>query len=162
MTGKLRNMATIYIKCDDEMLMLYRIGSKVVKPSWCGVGGHFEKDELNDAKFAVLREMKEEIGLAEHDLDNFKMKYLCIRNIKNELRLNYYFFADLKCSKDRISSCNEGELKWVKINALNDLEMPFTAQEMMKHYLTVGINDDDFYVCTVDDNLCTFSVVNES
>lgn len=41
MSGKLRNMATIYIRNNDHMLMLYRIGSRVVLPSWCGIGGHF-------------------------------------------------------------------------------------------------------------------------
>lgn len=43
MTGKLRSMATIYIKHNDEFLFLYRIGSKVVKPSWCGIGGLLKK-----------------------------------------------------------------------------------------------------------------------
>lgn len=50
MNGKLRNMATIYIKEDDKMLLLDRIGSKVVKRSWCGSGGHFTPDEINNAK----------------------------------------------------------------------------------------------------------------
>ena len=80
MDGKLRNMTALYItdRTDAEnprMLMLYRIGSKVVDPSWCGIGGHFEKDELNDAKAAMLREMGEEIGLFEHDIENLKFKY---------------------------------------------------------------------------------------
>jgi len=56
---QLRNIATIYIKNDNKILLLDRIGSKVVDRSWCGVGGHFEPNELNDAKAAVLREMNE-------------------------------------------------------------------------------------------------------
>lgn len=31
MNGKLRNMATVYIKKDNKMLLLDRIGSKVVR-----------------------------------------------------------------------------------------------------------------------------------
>ena len=50
MDGKLRNMTAIYLTQNGKMLMLYRVGSRVVSPSWCGIGGHFEKDELNDAK----------------------------------------------------------------------------------------------------------------
>ena len=40
MDGKLRNMAGIYITDKDRnrMLLLYRIGSKVVQPSWCSIG----------------------------------------------------------------------------------------------------------------------------
>ena len=50
MQGKLRNMTTIYLFREGKVLMLYRIGSRVVlQPSWCGIGGHFEKEELNDA-----------------------------------------------------------------------------------------------------------------
>ena len=41
MQGKLRNMASVYIMDGDRMLLLYRVGSRVVAPSWCGVGGHF-------------------------------------------------------------------------------------------------------------------------
>lgn len=47
MNGKLRNMATIYIKKNGKMLLLDRIGSKVIERSWCGVEGHFEPDEVN-------------------------------------------------------------------------------------------------------------------
>lgn len=158
MNGKLRNMATVYIKSGDEMLMLYRVGSKVVEPSWCGVGGHFEDEELNDSCAAVLREMNEEIGITENDIDNLTLKYLCIRRVKSELRLNYYFFADLKCSKERIEKCSEGELKWVKTEKLNSLKMPLTAQEMIKHYLTIGKNDGAFYVGTITaDGKSTFT-----
>ena len=68
MNGKLRNMASIYIINNESMLMLYRIGSKVVPPSWCGIGGHFERDELNDARACVLRELEEEMHLTEGDI----------------------------------------------------------------------------------------------
>ena len=43
MDGKLRNMATVYIRNGDKMLLLDRIGSKVVARSWCGIGGHLIK-----------------------------------------------------------------------------------------------------------------------
>lgn len=51
----LRNMTTIYIIFKNKMLLLYRVGSRVVQPSWCGIGGHFEKGELNNPKACVLR-----------------------------------------------------------------------------------------------------------
>ena len=60
---KLRNMTSIYISCGTKILLLYRIGSRVVPPSWCGIGGHFEPDELNDPRTCVLRELEEETGL---------------------------------------------------------------------------------------------------
>ncbi len=87
MEAKIRNMATIYIRRDDEMLMLYRIGSKVVDECFCGVGGHFKEKEMKDAKAAVLREMKEEIRLTEKDLDNLSLRYIGLRNVGDDTSL---------------------------------------------------------------------------
>ena len=121
MEGKLRNMTAIYLTQNGKMLMLYRIGSRVVAPSWCGIGGHFEKDELNDAKAAMLREMNEEIGLSEHDLENPCFKYVTLRAKNGEIRQNYYFFADLKENAVLKTDCNEGKLEWVKIQDIYNL-----------------------------------------
>ena len=151
MNGKLRNMATIYIKKDNKMLLLDRIGSKVVNRSWCGVGGHFEPDELNDAKAAVLREMNEEIGLTENDLKNFDLRYIALRIVKDELRINYYFFADLKDDAEINYNCDEGILEWVSFDKVNNRKMPYTAQRVIEHYLEAGIHTDDFYSVSVDD-----------
>lgn len=63
----LRNMTSIYIMSNNKMLLLYRVGSRVGGPSWRGIGGHFEKDELNNPKACVLRELFEEAGITEND-----------------------------------------------------------------------------------------------
>ena len=53
-----------YIEKEDSYLMLHRISKKndVNKEKWIGVGGHFEKDESPED--CLLREVKEETGLA--------------------------------------------------------------------------------------------------
>ena len=64
MDGKLRNMTSVYLTGEQGILCLYRIGSRVANNLYVGsAGGHFEADELNDAKKCVLREMQEELGL---------------------------------------------------------------------------------------------------
>ena len=56
MDGKLRCMTSVYLSKSNKMLLLYRQGSSVVNNLWIGsAGGHFEKDELNDAGACVLR-----------------------------------------------------------------------------------------------------------
>lgn len=85
MDGKLRNMAGVYIIDRDKMLLLYRIGSRVVEPSWCNIGGHMEKEELNDTKAGMLRELNEEIGLTESDLSDIINKVLFYQNLMNML-----------------------------------------------------------------------------
>ena len=160
--GTLRNMATIYIKDDDRMLLLDRIGSRVVKRSWCGVGGHFKGKEVNDARACVLREMKEEIGLKKKDLDNLKLRYIALRLVEEELRINYYFFADLKQGVKIKKHCPEGNLEWVDLDEINNRKMPYTAQRVMKHYIEVGINTNDFYCVTVDNDNVSINVLGIS
>lgn len=138
MDGHLRNMASVYIMCGNKMLMLYRIGSRVVSPSWCGIGGHFEKDELNDAKKAMLRELKEEINLDEHDLDNINLRYITLRNKNGEIRINYYFFADLRKGVIVQKHCCEGKLQWVEFEKVTEKKMPYTAEYVLKHYMKEG------------------------
>ena len=55
MTGKLRNMTSIYLLKDDKVLLLFRKGGRVVSDVWTGsAGGHFEEFELNDANHHII------------------------------------------------------------------------------------------------------------
>ena len=52
---KLRNMTCLFLTGPKGLLCLYRIGSRVADRMYVGAaGGHFEKDELNDARLAAL------------------------------------------------------------------------------------------------------------
>ena len=136
---RLRNMTSVYFVGEEGLLCLYRVGSRVANNRYVGsAGGHFEKDELNDARACVLREMHEEIGLEESDLENLSMRYAMQRLKDGEIRQNYYFFADLKPGKEIDLATGEGRAQWVKEEYILEKEMPFTAKCMMKHYLTVG------------------------
>lgn len=141
----LRNMTAIYIVHKNKILLLYRIGSKVVQPSWCGIGGHFEKEELNDPKACVLRELFEETGIRESDIGSVQLKYIALRKKNNEIRQNYYYFTELVNTKIDISGCNEGILSWIDMDEVLEKEMPFSAKECLKHYLSIGKDDDKLY-----------------
>lgn len=147
MDGKLRNMTSIYLLDDEEnILMLYRIGSKALSMD-CYIGtagGHFEKDELNDARACVLRELREETGIEEKDIKDIKLRYVTLRCKKDELRNNYYFYAKLVNKEKNIKS-NEGNLKWFKLNEVPIEQMPHTAKYAMKHYLDIGRYDNKLY-----------------
>ncbi len=160
MDGKLRNMAGIYIIDKDKMLLLYRIGSRVVKPSWCNIGGHFEMNELNDAKACALREMFEETGIKESDITNLILKYVTIRFIDSEIRQNYYFFAELRNKELELKHCDEGLLEWVDRNNVLNRDMPFTAKEVLRHYLSVGNATKDIYAGVASNNQVVFHVLD--
>jgi len=89
MNGTLRNMASIYISKGNKMLLLYRQGGRVVNDVWVGsAGGYFEEYELNDAKACVLRELKEELGITEKEIENLCLRYVTLRRSNGEIRQN--------------------------------------------------------------------------
>ena len=145
MDGKLRPMTAVYIISGEKILLLYRVGSRVVSPSFCGVGGHFEKDELCDARACVLREMREEIGLCQDDLIGMKMRYVTLRLKNGEIRQNYYFFAELRPGAQAARQCAEGRLEWADMDAVLERNMPHTAWHMLSHYLREGWYTDLLY-----------------
>lgn len=157
MDGKLRNMTTLYLSKGDEMLLLYRQGSRVVNDVWTGsAGGHFEEFELNDARACVLRELQEELGITENGISNLRLRYVTLRRTNGEIRQNYYFFAELKDEKDRELSSNEGLCRWFPLSELASLEMPFTAGYVVEHYLKEGCRTDALYVGIADGGKVVF------
>lgn len=162
MDGQLRNMTSIYLSKGSRMLLLYRQGSRVVNDMWIGsAGGHFEPFELNDARACVLRELYEELGITENDIENMKLRYVTLRRSGGEIRQNYYFFADLKESICDEFSSNEGISRWVDRSELLSLEMPFTSKYVMEHYLEEGYKTDMVYGGIADGEKVVFTEMPE-
>jgi 8-oxo-dGTP diphosphatase len=161
MDGMLRNMAGIYIKNEDKMLLLYRVGSRVVPPSWCNIGGHFEDFELNNPRACALRELYEETGIKESDITNLILKYVTLRSVNNEIRQNYYYFADVENKTLQLQHCDEGILEWVEINEVLNRDMPYTAKEVLKHYFSMGKDDNEIYAGVATEQLVVFTKLQE-
>ncbi len=162
MDGKLRNMTALYLVSEDKMLLLYRIGSRVLStPCWCGIGGHFEKEELNDARAALLREVSEEIGLAEKDLEDLRLRYITLRQKEGEIRQNYYFFARLATGTVVQDTCDEGVLEWVPLTEVCGKDMPYSAGYVIRHYLETGRRDETLYCGVADRQGVQFVALEE-
>lgn len=160
MDGKLRNMTSVYLTGEKGILCLYRIGSRVANNLYVGsAGGHFEKEELNDAKKCALREMKEELGLTESDVEDMKLRYITLRLKNGEIRQNYYFFGKLKT--DRTLESTEGNLHWFSYEEAEHLHMPASAKHMMLHYLKVGRFDENLYAGITAQEGTTFVAMKE-
>ncbi len=163
MIGKLRNMTAIYLLKEDKVLLLFRQGGKVVNEVWTGsAGGHFEEYELNDAKACVLREMNEELGLAENDIENLALRYVTLRKTGGEIRQNYYFFANLCSENGADLTSNEGTLQWFPLDVIGELEMPHSAKYVMKHYCEEGRFSDKMYTGVTNAEDVTFVELPES
>ena len=151
MDGKLRNMTSLYLTNEKGILCLYRIGSRVANNKYIGsAGGHFEANELNDARKCILRELREELGLAETDLIGLRLRYITHRLKDGEIRQNYYFFARLKEDRQLISS--EGVLQWIPYDQISQLNMPLSAKHMILHYCSTGQFDDTLYAGITEEN----------
>ena len=142
---QLRPMTAIYITRGDQILLLYRIGSREVGNSYTGsAGGHIEAEEFQTPAACVIRELQEETGLTMDALDGFSLRYITMRHKSGEIRQNYYYFARLKDGYD-VQHSNEGRLEWHDMSALDTLPMPVTARHVVDHYLSVGRFDDVLY-----------------
>lgn len=160
MDGRLRNMTSVYLTGEQGILCLYRIGSRVANNKYIGsAGGHFEKDELNDARACVLREMHEELGLCEDDVEGLRLRYITYRLKNGEIRQNYYFFGRLNIQRELKST--EGNLQWIPYDAFEALEMPVSAKHMILHYLKRGRFDDHLYAGITEENGTNFVIMRE-
>ena len=160
MDGKLRNMTSVYLTGEQGILCLYRIGSRVANNKYIGsAGGHFEKEELNDARACALREMQEELGLTEADVEDLKLRYITLRLKNGEIRQNYYFFGKLKTQRPLEST--EGNLHWFSYEEAENLQMPASAKHMLLHYLKIGRFDEHLYAGMTEDTGTRFVVMKE-
>ena len=161
MSGKLRNMTALYLIHGEQVLLLYRIGSKVADKNYVGcAGGHFEKEELNDAQACVLRELREETGLTASDIKELSMRYITMRLKNGEVRQNYYFFAEL-CDPEKTITSNEGVLSWVPLAEIDSLPMPQSAKCVLRHYRMCGRFDHALRGGVTEEDRVDFHILRE-
>lgn len=157
---RLRNMTSVYFVGEEGLLCLYRVGSRVANNRYVGsAGGHFEKDELNNPKACVLREMQEELGLTEADVDGLSLRYITHRYTGGEIRQNYYYFAQLREARELFSS--EGTLRWVSWEEIPSLHMPISAKHMILHYLKEGRYTDNLYCGVTEETGTNFVIMQD-
>ena len=114
------NSTLCYVLRGNDVLMLHRIKKKndVNQDKWIGISGKFEADEPPDE--CLLRVAKEETGLP---LKNWRCRGIVtfLTNGPWDGEYMYLFTAD--DFEGELTDCNEGELRWVSREFLNDLPM---------------------------------------
>jgi len=159
---KQRNMTSIFLYSDNKILLLYRQGSRIVNNVWIGAaGGHFEESELNNAEACVLRELQEELSISSDMLKKLKLRYITMRQANGEIRINYFFFAELPDGDKMELQSNEGILKWFEQEEIMKLDMSFAAHYVMEHYLAVGQFDELIYGGIADGEKMVFTEMPE-
>ena len=151
-----RRMTTIYLLKDEQILLLYRQGSRVVNNVWIGsAGGHLEPAEIGDPQAGVLREMQEELGLSPDEITPPELRYITLRMTNGEIRENHYYFASLQTSRELTST--EGQLRWFRLDELDGLPMAYTARYMIDHWMKTGRYTDCLYGGVADGEKVVFT-----
>ena len=112
------NTTLCYITRVEEVLMLHRIKKKndLNQDKWIGVGGKFAADETPDE--CLLREVREETGL---NLTSWRCRGVVTFLTAGEWEGEYMYLFTADGFEGELIDCNEGELKWVSREFLNQL-----------------------------------------
>lgn len=108
-----------YIEKEGQYLMLHRTKKEndLNHDLWIGVGGKFQGEESPDE--CLLREVNEETGLT---LTNYQFRGL-ITFISDEWESEYMCLYTANEFQGEIAECNEGELEWVDMDKIFDLDL---------------------------------------
>lgn len=150
---KFRNLSAAFVFNGDELLLMKRSENRrLFADFWAPVGGHLERDELNDPRKACLREINEETGLRESDFDFLKLKYITIRRKAAEIRVQYLYIGSTTVRE--LSETDEGELHWVKHADVFARRLSTANESALRHFFELGKGSDEVFVGVV-------SVVND-
>ena len=97
--------------------MMHRVKKEkdINKGKWVGVGGHFEEGESPEE--CLLREVWEETGLT---LTSFRLRGI-VTFSTDVYPTEYMFLYTADGYEGELTECNEGNLEWVKKEAVYNL-----------------------------------------
>lgn len=146
---QLRNVCTAFLKNGDDYLLMRRSDNRKIAPGyWYGVGGHLEPDEINQPHLACLREIFEETGIRESEIEGLQMKYIVLRRSHDEIVVNHFFFGQARTRT--VIDSDEGTLSWVAEGEVLNRRFVETIRLTLVHYLDQGRQSDDVLVGVVD------------
>jgi 8-oxo-dGTP diphosphatase len=128
-----RQMATAFLFREDQVLLMKKSYSRLYSSEfWSGLGGHLEQEELNDPKAACIREIYEESGLQNSDIQDLTLKYILLRIKEREVRQQFVYFGRTK--QTSIINSDEGELYWIEKANIPNLHMSKIIMFTLEHY----------------------------
>lgn len=153
-----RNVATAFLMNSNDFLLMERAKDNDLMPSfWYGVGGHLEQEELNNPRAACLREICEETGLQEKEIEDLKLKYVLLRRNNNETVINYVYFGLSKTRK--VVENDEGTLHWISKEEVLKYNFVDALKLTLSHYLEPENNLNEVLVGVVknENNISSMS-----
>jgi 8-oxo-dGTP diphosphatase len=129
---EVRQIATAFLFNGNNILMMKKSKSDINDTEfWSGLGGHLEPDELNFPRKACFREVFEESGFIESDIEELTLRYILLRSKGQEIRQQFVYFG--KALKEKFVQSDEGELSWVDYNEVFKLNLSRIIHFMLEH-----------------------------
>lgn len=125
---------------DDVLLMERSETNKRMPGFWYGVGGHIEPEEINDPYSAVIREIYEETGLKDYNVENLKLKYMLLRREGDEAVINYLYFGT--ANTRNVLQNDEGTLHWIPKEEAMNRKFIDVLKLALEHYFEDEKNDE--------------------
>ena len=115
----MKNTTLCYIERGGQYLMLHRVKKEndLNHDKWIGVGGKFEPGESPDE--CLLREVREETGLT---LTRYRCRGV-VTFVSARWETEYMFLYTATDWTGELIPCDEGDLKWVDIAAVDALPL---------------------------------------
>ena len=113
----MHNSTLCYVLRGNDVLMLHRVKKKndINKDKWIGIGGKFEENESPDE--CLLREALEETGL---ELTSWQCRGI-VTFLTETGNGEYMYLFTADGFEGELADCDEGELRWVSREFLNEL-----------------------------------------
>lgn len=141
----LKNYSCAFLENDGCFLLMKRAPNREVNSDfWSGVGGKIEPCEINDPYSACVREVKEETGISNKNIEELRLRYIIIRKHKDVIRQSYIYFG--KVNTKSFMDTDEGTLYWIPKEELKYKQYTSTYTKMMKHYLSSDADDRNIFV----------------
>lgn len=153
LTLRLRHMAVAFlINEKNEIVFLKKKEDHHMLPGYfVPVGGHMEKDEMNEPLKACLREINEEAGLTNDDITEIRIKYILHRILDDEIRIQYVFVTKVKNGAVLVES-DEGKLYWKSLEEIMFSKITKPVKEAVRHYFEEGHKTDEIYVLSFNED----------
>ena len=129
---------TVFLFRKNRVLLLERSSRKRFAPGrWTGVGGRVEPGEMSDLETAALRELSEEAGIPAEDVQNLEIRAVLTRLEDGDVTTVVFFSGHTH--RESMRECNEGRLKWVELDRVDDLDLVENA----RYALDLALNAEE-------------------
>jgi len=140
-----------FLSCENKVLLMKRgLHKELGAGLWAGIGGHLDLEDIKNPRAidfieTCYREVWEEAGIEKSDIRGLTLKYIGVRKVDNEIRMNYFYFGEIE-NEIPLPKCDEGDFFWVDKGEIINLPMSRTVKEAVKNWVKNPADDNVYFI----------------